>query len=103
MKQLTEKKELFCIEWNEAAIEMFGTQGSGNYGSFELALFPCNMKLGYFGAEDDLIDSECRYDRDAQIEYLGPLNLLVYYNMESIIINEFGDQSIARYSKIENI
>lgn len=98
-----QKNELFCIDWDKAEIEMFGTQGSGNYGSFELSLFPCNMRLGYFGADDDLIDSECVYDRDKQIEYLGPLNVLVYYNMESIIVNEFGDRRISRYSKLENI
>ena len=42
---------------------------------------PCNMRLTHIGAKtDDRIDPNCERDLQKQIDYLGSLNFVVYYN-----------------------
>ena len=41
VETLKKENELFCIDFLEADIEMWGTMGSGTYSSFEFVLFPC--------------------------------------------------------------
>ena len=102
---MKQENALWCIDWDEAAIELWGTMGAGNYGSFEFVLFPCNQGLSYFGASGKDLEyhPDCIADKQQQIDYLGSPNLLVYHNMESIVVNQFGENRISKYSTIQNI
>ena len=64
---------------------------------------PCNIKLTAFGAEDDRIGPECQADLQKQIDYLGNMNMLVYFNTATFQQDEFGNQRIDRQSTIRNI
>ena len=47
------------------------------------------MNLDFVGDLDDEIASECIWDLDQQIEYIGSPNLVVYYNKEKFILDDF--------------
>ena len=46
---------------------------------------PCNMRNTEVGGLDDNISKECVADLAAQIEYMGPMNMQMYYNTERFI------------------
>ena len=43
---------------------------------------PCNMRLTHVGGKRDRIDPECVNDLQKQIDYLGSLNFVTYYNRQ---------------------
>ena len=54
----------------------------------------------YLGYTEDKVSDECRANLQEQIDYLGPIDVLMYYNDEKYQINEYGDKSILRESVI---
>ena len=46
---------------------------------------------------------ECIPDLDKQIEYLGSINILLYYSQDILQARTFGDQSFNRVSTMTNI
>ena len=38
-------KYLYCIDWEQAQIELFGIEATGNFAHFEIAITPCNQRL----------------------------------------------------------
>ena len=45
-------------------MELFGRDGSGDYGAISINLLPCNVRLTYLGLDDDRIDPGCEADLD---------------------------------------
>ena len=72
---------LFCIDWQKAP-EIFGPERAGDFGvlDVEIMVVPCNMPLKHVGGFSDRIDQDCIPDLNQQIEYLGPMNWIVYSN-----------------------
>ena len=63
-------------------------------------MLPCNYihtALGYTGDEKS---DKCNDSLEAQQQYLGPLNMIVYFNQESFNANEYFEKSIIKESKI---
>ena len=52
--------------------------------------------MGY----DDKVADGCIADFDEQIAYLGPIKVLMYVNEEHYQVNEYGEKSIRRESRI---
>ena len=74
-----------------------------NHSQLEIVVLPCNHRLTHIGGTDDRIPDDCEENLDEQIKYLGPLNMLVYFNQARFMQNEFNELSIYRHSVIENI
>ena len=75
-------RDMLCLDWAEAGIDLFGTESSGTYSEIDIGVLPCNVRLTTLGATDDRISDTCVADLTKQIEYLGPMNILIYYNHE---------------------
>ena len=58
-------------------------------------LVPCNYQHTYLGYTGDSVAPECIADLEQQIEYLGPLNILLYYTEGFFKQRNYGSESIA--------
>jgi len=78
----TPGRKLYCIDWEKVPDIFEGTERAGNYGvlDIEIMVLPCNMRLKHLGGVEDRIDQNCVADLNRQIEYLGPMNWIVYSN-----------------------
>ena len=63
---------------------------------------PCNYLHTHLGFDRDSIDKDCNADLNAQIEYLGPLDFLLYHTEEVFQPNEFNKNAIKRQSVLWN-
>ena len=61
------------------------------------------MRLTHVGGKQDRIDPECVDDLQKQIDYLGSLNFVTYYNRQQFVVNEFGEKRIEKLSTIQAI
>ena len=43
-------------------------------------MIPCGMRETNMGGTEDRIPEDCNYDRKALIEYLGSIQMKIYYN-----------------------
>ena len=73
-----------------------------NYTTFEVLFLPCNV-VNFWDKEPDPIADECVPDLEAQQAFLGPLQLLFYFNHEQFDDQAYGDESIVRESKVMNV
>lgn len=71
---------MMCIDWEQEDIDLFGPESGGNYSELDVMIVPCNMRLTNFGGLDDRIASDCVENLDEQRKYLGPMNMLIYFN-----------------------
>ena len=76
-----EERGFYCIDWSEE-IRLYGYEGSSFYQALELILLPCNYLHTYLGYTEDKIADGCHADLQAQRDYLGPINFIVYANDE---------------------
>ena len=58
---------------------------------------PCN----YMGHSNDTnVDDQCITDLEAQKEYLGSVRVMLYFNDQTLVTDNFGAESIKNTSKI---
>lgn len=77
-----ETRGLFCLDSWEDDYLIGGEYSSNFYSSLDLILAPCNYihtEISDFG---DSVDPECIPDLAAQLEYMGPLDTVIYMNSE---------------------
>ena len=82
------KGVMYCIDWegdDVEPIEIYGNEKNDEYQRVELVLVPCNYLHTHLGYEGDTIAPECIADLDKQIEYLGPIEFLVYHTQETFL------------------
>lgn len=60
----------------------------------EIILVPCNYLHTSFGYTGDSIHADCIANRQAQVDYLGALNLIFYHTEEIFNSEEYGESSI---------
>ena len=51
-------------------------------------LLPCNMDNKLLGGSADGIPKDCNWDKDKLIDYLGPLNMVIYKNSAGFSLDE---------------
>lgn len=98
----SEERGLICIDWGED-IELYGEEGNADYQRFEIVLVPCNYLHQELGYKGDSISPECIADMAQQQEYLGPLNVLLFFNDEEFDQQHFGEQTIKQQGQLRNI
>lgn len=77
------KRGMYCLDLDEE-ISLFGNERNDNYASLEIVLVPCNYVHSHLGYEGDSIHPECIADIAKQIEYLGPIDLMLYYSEDKL-------------------
>ena len=73
-------RQLYCIDWDNADIDLYGSEASNNVGLLEIVVVPCNQKLISLGGFSDRIDPECTLDLEGQKNYFRAPNWIMYYN-----------------------
>lgn len=98
-------RQLFCIDWENEDIDLSGVKDSNDVGYIDIAAVPCNMQLmdKSLGGLADRIGPECVWDLEAQRDYIKPPTIILYYNQESINVEEYDDESISRFSTFSTI
>ena len=74
---------MFCLDWSED-ISIYGNERNDNYQRIELVLVPCNYLHTHLGFEGDTIHPDCVANLDEQIDYLGPIEFLMYYTEDIV-------------------
>ena len=69
-----------CIDWKRDNVLLGGTTGSAKYRYLDISMVPCGMRETNMGGTEDRIPEDCNYDRKALIEYLGSIQMKIYYN-----------------------
>ena len=73
---------MFCIDWDDLdePYQIQGYEFDNDYARLEIRVLPCNYIHTQMGFEGDSVSSECIRDLEKQIEYMGPVHLLIYMN-----------------------
>lgn len=84
------ERGMFCIDPTEE-LHIYGNEKSYNYQRLELIITPCNYLHTHLGYEGDSIHPECIADLDKQKEYLGPIDLMLYFSEDYLSARSFDD------------
>ena len=79
-----EKRGMFCLDWSED-IFIYGNEKNEEYQRIELVLTPCNYLHTHLGYKNDTVHPDCVADLEKQIEYLGPLDFMLYHTEQVFI------------------
>ena len=76
-----------------------------NTKTVDVMFLPCNMKETLLSdyLKEDRIREDCNYDRDEFIKYLGSLQMLIWKNVGSFQLDEFGNERVQKESLITRI
>lgn len=86
---------MYCLDWNQD-IKIFGSEKDQKYQRLEIVMVPCNYVHSYLGYDKDTVTDGCIADLDKQIEYLGPLDFMLYHTEEIFKPDEYGERQIVR-------
>ena len=70
---------LFCLDWKDSFL-LYGEAIDDSAQMMEFYLLPCNYVHSYMGYTGDSISKECVADQEKQQEYLGKLQVFMYFN-----------------------
>ena len=74
---------------------IYGKEIDADYQRIDIAMLPCNYVHAEFSPGDpSTVSEDCIADRQQQIEYLGPINWLIYFSEDVLKLDQFGDESI---------
>ena len=95
-----EGRGMHCLEWkNDDPILIAGNWETGNQITLDLSFLPCNVNLS---STNDQAEG-CVPDKDKQIEYLGPVSLVLMYNNVRMDPLGFNKDSLVYESRIDQI
>ena len=93
---------MFCLDYSDDIL-IYGNEKNDEYQRLEIKLVPCNYLHTQWGYTGDSIHSECEHDLDQQIQYLGPLDFMIYHTEEIMMPQQYGDATIQRQSTLHNV
>ena len=97
------ERGMYCISYDEdEPIELIGEWFDDNYARMEILFSPCNYVHNQVNDYGDSVSPECVPDLQAQIDYIGQPEWVLYVNHERINPDKFNDESIERTSLIKN-
>ena len=91
LESIKEKGGMMCIDWEENPVLLFHNESQPSFRSLDIMLLPCGQPETNIGGAVDRIPDDCEFDRNKLIEYLGPLQMLIYHNYGDFNINEYGN------------
>ena len=101
-KSLTEDahRGLFCLDSWPEDMYIGGDFSSADYQSLDFILTPCNYIHNEMSNYGDKPTPECIPDLRKQLDYMGPLDVVIYMNSERFDQQNFGESSIVKESVI---
>ena len=57
------KRGMYCIDWDQADIQIYGNENNMNYQNLDIVLVPCQLLLPDIGFTEDAIPNDCLADR----------------------------------------
>lgn len=97
------KRGLMCLDWNDdEPLLIYGKERNDEYQRIEIVLVPCNYIHTHLGYTGDSIAPECVADLDAQLEYLGPIDVMLYHTEEHFQYDNYGEEAIVKKSYLFN-
>ena len=85
---------MYCLDWSSPEVlKIYGNERNDFYQRIEFVIVPCNYLHTIWGYEDTIAD-ECVADLDAQIDYLGPLDVMLYVTEDVLMQSEYNEDSI---------
>ena len=95
------KRNMFCLEWSDD-IQVYGNEKNDFHQRIEIVLVPCNYQHVELGDVGDTIHPECVEDLQKQIEYLGPINFMIYHTEDVFQQEEYGERAVVSQSILLN-
>ena len=83
---------MYCLDWDIVGdnVAIWGDPNDEiSYQRLEYLLTPCNYLHAEFGPTNDTIPKECNSTRQAQIDYLGNMRMVVYTDEQLFQLNDF--------------
>ena len=94
-------RNLYCLDQEilREEVTIWGTERDpSNYQQFQFLFTPCN----YINSDDDFVSDECIPDLQKQIDYLGQMNLVIYYADQSFVEQSYEEETISVRSRFIN-
>ena len=81
LEAFKQNQGLYCIDWTDETINIYGTKSSGNSAQIDVKILPCHISTLYFGLEEDGIPENCNRNKTELAKYLGNMyNIVTYFN-----------------------
>ena len=76
-----EKKDLYCVDWEQTKLGLWGSAASGTYSNIDIMAVPCHMGQAFW-ADDNYTEppDDCEWDKDKAISYMKNLHFSLVYN-----------------------
>ena len=88
IKKFRKNGGLYCIDFQNIDITLYSSWIYEEYFSaIDILAVPCGTKLP---GDNAPIRDDCEWNRDTVLEYLGTLNLVIYYNQGVFQPNKYG-------------
>jgi len=102
IERYKKSKDWMCVDWS--TIYLQGRDSGANYRTMDVMLTPCNFKPDINASDaENRIPEDCNWDKDKLIEYIGPSQMLLYYNVGRFQLDEFGERRIKKSSVVKPI
>lgn len=96
----SENRGLMCLDKWEDDFFIGGEYSSSLYSSLDLIMAPCNYIHHEISDWGDTVAPECIPDQQQQLEYMGPLDVVIYMNSERFEQNNYDEESIVKEAVI---
>ena len=90
-----------CIDWK--AVQLKATEFGPEYQTIDIMLMPCGSDDTLYGGIEPRIPDDCNFDRQKMLDYLGPLQMLIWKNVGRFQLDEFGNRRIQKESVVTPI
>ena len=103
VERLKKSDGLYCINWTEAGIDLYGDPNVGDdfFSALDISAVPCHLKTNVGEHRDD-----CITDKTDVLDYFGAQNTfftIAYYNGGKFNQDEFGEERVQKKSKLKRL
>ena len=67
-----------CLDWSD--VELVGQDPMVYRKNIDVMFLPCNQRESLLSSTEDKIPEDCNFERDELMQYLGPIQMLIYSN-----------------------
>ena len=71
---------MMCLDWEKEDPFFAGYESNPDYKTLDLMFLPCSADDRLSGTNESRIPENCNSNRDELIKYLGPLQMVLYFN-----------------------
>lgn len=96
------KRNLYCLDQDKFRdlFEIWGTIYGKDYQHIEIVLVPCNYRHVEIEDRGDVVSAKCNRDKEAQMAFLGNINVVLYVSEQRFRANKYDAHPIENYSNV---